>query len=258
MLHVPAGETVRTVCPFCGGGRTRERSFVATNDGVQTKYICHRGTCGKTGVWDSSTAGTGMPTGTQLALPSRKVAAPWPALKAPTEQELSDYAAKYNMAPLDMARLRPQKCVYHLGEERWWYPVFGPHGSEHGGIGRSFTNAPKSLTHIEEGYKLGSWYVKDGAETVALVEDQVSAARMAQHVTTVALLGCHLNADLLTLLIRHTKHLKIALDYDALDKAVALAAKVSPYFRTTQVLSLPCDIKNMTKEQLDAYVQASL
>lgn len=250
MIHVPAGETLRTVCPYCGGGRSREESFVATNDGTCTKYICFRATCGKSGVWDS--------LGSSPVAPTAKYVAPWPVRRTAPKQALSVLSSKYTLSDGDVARLRPQLCTYTRGEERWWYPVFGPHGSEHGGIARSFAVKPKSLTHIEEGYKLGSWYLHDGADTVAIVEDQVSAARLAKYVTTVALLGCHLNDTLMLFLAKHTKHLKIALDFDALDKAVRLAAKVSPYFHTTQVLSLPCDIKNMSEEQLDGFVQTHL
>ena len=114
------------------------------------------------------------------------------------------------------------------------------------------------MTHIEEGYKLGSWYHNDGADTVVLVEDQVSAARMAKHVTSVALLGCHLNDTLLQFLAKHTKHLKIALDYDALDKAVKMAAQVSPLFQSVAVWSLPIDIKNMDEETLCDYVRTRI
>ena len=247
-MHVPVGETLRTVCPFCGGGRTRESSFVATNTGTQIKYICHRGSCGKAGVWDSS-------SGLSTATPVSKAPKPWPSVHPATSAELASLAAKYNMDAQDMQRLRPMRCAYSTGPTRWWYPVFGPHGSEHGGIGRSFTTTPKSLTHIEEGYKLGSWYHKDGADTVVLVEDQVSAARMSKHITSVALLGCHLNDTLLQFLAKHTKHLKIALDYDALDKAVKMAAAVAPYFQSVSVWQLPCDIKNMDKDTLDDYIR---
>lgn len=247
-MHVPAGETLRTVCPFCGGGRSREASFVATNTGTQIKYICHRGSCGKAGVWDSS-------SGLSTISPGIKVPKPWPPTFTPTPSDTAGLAAKYNLSVEDIQRLRPMKCTYSKGGVRWWYPVFGPHGSEHGGIGRSFTHTPKSLTHIEEGYKLGSWYHKDGAETVVLVEDQVSAARMAKYVTSVALLGCHLNDTLLQFLAKHTKHIKIALDYDALDKAVKMSAAIAPLFQSVAVWSLPCDIKNMDEDTLNDYVR---
>ena len=250
-MHVPVGETLRTVCPFCGGGRTKESSFVATNTGAQIKYICHRASCGKAGTWDSA---SGMST----IAPGIKVPKPWPYVFPAVPSEMASLAAKYNLSVEDIQRLRPMRCTYSKGEIRWWYPVFGPHGSEHGGIGRSFTHTPKSLTHIEEGYKLGSWYHNDGADTVVLVEDQVSAARMAKHVTSVALLGCHLNDTLLQFLAKHTKHLKIALDYDALDKAVKMAAQVSPLFQSVAVWSLPIDIKNMDEETLCDYVRTRI
>lgn len=243
-MHVPVGETLRTVCPFCGGGRTRERSFVATNDGTFVKYMCHRGSCGKRGKWDAVSGGPATSV-------KDKDPQPLPYVYSPTAEELSSYASKYSLTPEALSRLRPMRCKYSRGEERWWYPVFGPHGSEHGGIGRSFTTTPKSLTHIDSGYHLGSWYVKDGdATTVAVVEDQVSASKLAGHVTTVALLGCHLNDVLLEYLAKHTKHLLIALDFDALDKAVNLAGRVSSRFEKVTVVPLSKDVKDMSEEEI--------
>lgn len=242
----PAGEQLRDVCPFCGGGRTREKSFVVVNEGGVLKYICHRASCGK--------AGIGEPGLT--ACKAERYVAPWPSTRTPGKSELSVLRDKYHLSDGDLSRLRPLACKDEYGHPRWWYPIFGPHGSTHGGVARTLESIrPKSLTFIEEGYKLGSWYVRDGADTVVLVEDQVSAARLGGHITTVALMGCHLNDTLMLFLAKHTKHLKIALDYDALDKAVKMADKVGPYFHTTQVLAVPKDFKNMTSEELDEYVQ---
>ena len=244
MLSVAPGEQVRDVCPFCGGGRTKERSFVAINEGGVIRYICHRGSCGKKGTWLSE-----FEVGKTLAN-SEKVCKPWPHKYTPPKQELKSFASKYHLSDADLARLRPRKCTDDYGHSRWWYPIFGPHGSVHGGQARTLEPVrPKTLTFVEDGYSLGSWYVKDGAETVALVEDQVSACKLAERVTTVALMGCHLNDTLLMFLAKHTKHLKIALDYDALDKATKMAERVAPYFHSVQVIPLTSDIKNM--ENLD-------
>ena len=245
MFSVAPGEQVRDVCPFCGGGRTKERSFVAINEGGVIRYICHRGSCGKKGTWLSE-----FEVSKTLATNSEKVFKPWPHKYTPPKQELKSFASKYHLSDADLARLRPMKCTDDYGHSRWWYPIFGPHGSVHGGCARTLEPIrPKTLTFVEDGYSLGSWYVKDGAETVALVEDQVSACKLAERVTTVALMGCHLNDTLLMFLAKHTKHLKIALDYDALDKATKMAERVAPYFHSVQVIPLTSDIKNM--ENLD-------
>ena len=108
-MHVPVGETLRTVCPFCGGGRTKESSFVATNTGVQIKYICHRASCGKAGTWDSA---SGMST----SAPGIKVPKPWPHVFPATSSEMASLAAKYNLSVEDIQRLRPMRCTYSKGE----------------------------------------------------------------------------------------------------------------------------------------------
>lgn len=251
MLSVAPGEQIRDVCPFCGGGRTKERSFVAINEGGVIRYICHRGSCGKKGVWLSDSE-----VGATIAKENKYVA-PWPHKFSPTKPELKAFAEKYRLSDDDLSRLRPMRCVDENKNPRWWYPIFGPHGSVHGGQARSLAGVrPKSLTFLEDGYKLGSWYVCDGAESVVLVEDQVSAAKLGGIITSVALLGCHLNDTLMLFLAKHTKHLKIALDYDALDKATKMAERVAPYFHTVQVIPLTTDIKNM--ETIDEEVRKSV
>lgn len=228
----------REVCPFCGGGRTREKSFVTSTEGGVTKYICHRGSCGKKGVWLSEFEASKV---------VEKVEKPWPHKYTPNKAQLRSFAEKYHLTDADISRLRPMLCTDDYGHTRWWYPIFGPHGSVHGGTARTLEPIrPKSLAFMEDGYKLGSWYVHDaGVETVLLVEDQVSAAKAGGLCTTVALCGCHLNDTLLMFLAKHTKHLKIALDYDALSKATKMAQRVAPYFHTVQVIPLTTDIKNM-------------
>lgn len=239
---------MRTVCPYCGGGRTREKSFVTTTENGVTKYICHRGSCGKSGVSTDPTL--------QVPVADRYVR-PVPETRTPSKKALQVFRDKYYCDDSDLSRLRPMACEDDTGHPRWWYPIFGPHGSTHGGVARSFERRPKTISYIEEGYSLGSWYVVDGADTVVLVEDQVSAARLGKYVTTVALMGCHLNNTLMLFLAKHTKHLKICLDFDALDKAVKMAEKVAPYFHTTQVLTLNEDVKNMTPEALREYVESN-
>jgi len=106
------------------------------------------------------------------------------------------------------------------------------------------------LTYLDDpSYHLGSWYLHAyGVERIAIVEDQVSAARLSRYITTVALMGTHLQHDLLMFLARHrVKHLYIALDSDAFDKAVKLSQHISPYFHKVTVVPLNVDIKNDTE-----------
>lgn len=242
LAHPSPGTTSSTVCPFCNGGRTHEISFNVTNTGTEILYICHRASCGKSGRYfvDGDVPEDLFPK------PRWK-----PQVRTPSKVELQQLINKYHLTPDELSRLRPQMCV-DTKQKRWWYPVFGPHGSTHGGVARSLEPGvrPKVLTYLDDtSYHLGSWYLHtSGVERIALVEDQVSAARLSGYVTTVALMGTHLHHDLLMFLARHrVQHLFIVLDSDAFDKAVKMSQGISPYFPKTTVVPLDVDIKNDTR-----------
>ena len=54
-LHV--GDSRRCVCPFCHGGSSHEKSFKITREPFGFLYICHRASCGKSGIRAGEFAG---------------------------------------------------------------------------------------------------------------------------------------------------------------------------------------------------------
>lgn len=231
----PVGETHTGVCPFCSGGRTQEISFAVTNTGSEILYICHRASCGKKGRYPVDGVCTEV-----ISKPRFK-----PQIRTPSKKDLEELVGKYGLTSEELSRLRPSLCT-NAKERRWYYPIWGPHGSNHGGVARSLEGVrPKVLSCKDEDYHLGSWYLHpSGVECVALVEDQVSAARLSGQITTVALMGTHLCHELLMFLAKHVKHLYIVLDSDAHSKAVSLATRIAPYFHSVTVVPIDKDIKN--------------
>lgn len=49
-VELENGETIRTICPECNGGPTKEKSFAITHKDYVLLYCCHRATCDLQGV----------------------------------------------------------------------------------------------------------------------------------------------------------------------------------------------------------------
>lgn len=79
-----AGHTEKSICPKCGGGKTRELSLSTTvdADGLGVVFQCHRGSCGWTdGVRQHTDDGKVLPFRREVAKPTVK-----PVEHAPTAQ----------------------------------------------------------------------------------------------------------------------------------------------------------------------------
>lgn len=111
--------------------------------------------------------------------------------------------------------------------------------------------------HTERG-PLQSWYKSTLgiARAVVLVEDQISAMRLAQDasVDAVALLGVSLNAEKVADIQRRGNNVVIALDADATRTAFEHARTWGAAFKSCRVTVLTKDVKDMTPEELhDAF-----
>ena len=229
--------TARVVCPSCGGGRTKERScLVFDRDGVQL-YRCFRASCEHP---------RGIYSGT-VDLTSVQRVVRWPDVGLLPSHRMRWAADKFHLTNDDLSRLRPMWTADHGG--RYWYPITDERGAANGGVARSYWTTPKSLTFTDS-WGMGAWYACPSSDCIWLVEDQVSACKMAQHHTTVALLGVGLSSQLARHLATLGKPVVVALDGDALGVAVKLSEKLQGAGCTTSVVFLERDIKALTKEEV--------
>lgn len=228
----------REICPACNGGVSRERSLSVVDHGTYTTFKCYRASCGHWGRYNNGDFG-------DAADGERQSRPEMPHSRPVTAQELLQWQACYPTTDQDVARLRLR---YVDADKRWWYPVLDPTGHERGGAARATDGrTPKAVVYSNEPqpWTAGSWYVKDGdVTTVLLVEDQVSAAKAALYVTTVALIGCNISEALTEQLLKYTKNVYIALDKDAIVKSTELARKLTPLFDSVGVILLERDIKD--------------
>jgi hypothetical protein len=218
----------RVLCPACNGGRTSERSCVVYDRLGVTFYHCYRASCPTpNGVYNGVSSQPDAPKVMQL----------------PNREPLSDarrkwLCSKFALEDGDVARLRPLWTG-----ERYWFPIYNQHGIENGGTARSYTKLPKTLTY-GDGWALGSWYLAPDYGEIWLVEDQISAAKVARFRTCVALIGVSVHRALMDVLVHLQRPCVLALDGDALEKAVSTSYRMQSLGIETRVVYLEQDVKH--------------
>ena len=235
-----AGEKQRILCPFCGGGRTGQKSMDLSrlDDGVVV-WNCHRASCKESGA-----RGDGNLVRTR---------------HTPRKQTTKPYTGELLMLDDEQERYLEETIGWtaeHLlmGAPRWApedsryaFPVYGPMGTRRGYVMRSYAGAePKALTRMDMAEPHMSWYRHNGDASVAVVvEDIPSAVRAAKYVNAVALCGTGCGPDYAHEIAAHTPNVVWALDADATAMAVKLHRKYALMFLTSRVQPLGCDIKDM-------------
>lgn len=110
---------------------------------------------------------------------------------------------------------------------------------------------PKYLTHWKEkGYVWKDLTISK--DTVVLCEDILSGIKLARHVSSVALIGTHLNRNHYAKILEY-KHIKIFLDNDNADvkmKAVKLKNDLSLYVPNVSIISIEKNPKACTNKEL--------
>jgi hypothetical protein len=245
-LDLEPGQTLREVCPECGGGSTRELSLSITLD--ETGYMlwhCFRASCGFSGkrlAWGvvhghgstSKKAPRGF-TGALELLPKEQHEWLWD---------------KFSIAAKDNWRWAPEF-------ERLYMPVMGPTGKHRGCILRDTTvkHEAKTLTFkeaVDEPWMHWNW--GDCTGPVVLVEDMFSAAKVQQcGIESACLLGTHFGLDKVREVLTQNDSCIIALDKDAYCKAVKYAVDYSALLNI-RVWHLEQDLKYETVIRiLEAY-----
>lgn len=232
------------LCPACGGGPSKARTFSVTRDGQALRFYCHRASCDCRG----STTGTARRPGHTDPVSVRgavgrqyiRTADAVPTAIAESIQ------AQYGLTSRHVSRWG---IGWDEEENRLVLPVRTLQGEDAGSVLRSLSGAvPKTISHTEP--LALAWYPNHKSKVCVIVEDQLSAMRAADYMNAVALLGVNLNEDRAHEIKAARFHsVYLALDADAYAHAVRLAAK----WRSTlglRLLRLGKDIKNQTESEL--------
>jgi hypothetical protein len=263
-IDLAPGESLAgLLCPFCNGGRSRERTFSVSRVADGILHNCFRASCSE---------GRGfVPTGAVLRNPSRppaiKLDRPYTGEYRPLESQDTDYFR--NRFDLDLPPVGPVG-VNEYGQ--YVLQVLNPLGLARGYVvrrrGWSGMDSPRPL-NVSDGPKTRlfmnnsqqvplSWYkpadLRDrwANDVAVLVEDQLSAMKVQQAgFTGIALLGTHLEANRVREIgMFRPKLVVIALDQDATPVALGMARTWGLSFNKTRVALLEHDLKDIARDDI--------
>lgn len=240
---VADGETLRDVCPMCGGGSTGERSLSCTREGVQVFFRCWRASCGFSG---RLVSGACVPSTKQK--PKARL---HEITTVPSDQRaLLEERVK-------SSSLREQAGLADLKDRRAFaFPVFRLNGTLAGHVLRTYEKGsfPKALTQLGEYRGCAWWSDTDNPRTVVIVEDIPSAAWLndVTGIASCALMGSSLSEEKIRdILAARPESVIVCLDPDALSSAIDVANKLKA--RTDALVlvhHLPVDIKDMPRQDV--------
>lgn len=251
------GESVRMVCPFCGGGTSKEKTLVLTHrDDGALLFVCHRSACTGRGH-----LGGGLGVGPLVGA----YAVRQPQRAAPVATEVVDLPDSIR-ADLQ-GRLRfvtfPSHWKYAPALNRVMQPVLSPKWERRGWIARSYAGAvPKTLSYkevLDQPYL--HWAFGRNGTHVMVVEDIPSAERIAEAGQIgCALMGTHCANDCLDEIVDVVRTgpriLVIALDRDAMKSAFKIYNSLCLRVKDVATRVLEKDIKDMTQEELGDWLNA--
>lgn len=257
--HLAEGVSVRGVCPSCEGGSTGEHSLSVTRSDGVLLYKCHRAMCSVRG--RAATLGNqAVPaqSGTPRRLSGRER---YEALgKGPLPAGVAAFLRhKYYLGERHFNRggLQWTQGLSDPGYGRVVMPVRDRKGELYGFTARKIDsqNGPKTLSFIED--SRGAWYTKLYSKEIMLVEDQLSAIRVADYMNSVALLGTNVSESLVRELIAggYTT-VYVALDKDAYRKAISIVLDLRDRLPIKSIHQLT-DAKDKTREELERWIKVN-
>ena len=242
-LRVSISEGVtRHICPKCNGGRSNEASLDVRQkaDGILS-LKCFRSTCG----WYALTM-----TDPDVRLQSRKISEgsvyrePFIAISPLLAGEL------YRMYGLRASIYGPHG--WSIGpQSQLVMPVRDPYGGVRGHVTRTFEKPKRCYAYKATAQPWLDWWAGFGAWPCVVVEDCLSACRLAGlGYYAVALLGTSISVDQAKEIatVMQKKDVYLALDRDAFVKAQALAKRHAHIVKMLPIC-LNEDIKNIERDE---------
>ena len=259
------GETRQGNCPTCG-----KPKFYATRKRDGIAYICHRASCYTQG-FVSDFGYVGLVPGTP-SKPKSKMAEFTGRLYDCDYADQEYFKRRFGVNMETAEELR--YWVRQTDDGRYAFPLWGPDDRLRGHCVRVPTWSPvdyylppapirggnnmympKALTYIDPDVARCGWYHSTNESIVVLVEDCVSAMRVASlGVTAVALLGTNMERKVMAELLQwqNGRRYILALDPDAQDKAYKIAQEWGGALGGLLVAHLICDPKDYNfDEDLD-------
>ena len=261
------------LCPWCGGGESKEPSFAITRTSeAAAKYCCHRASCGRA----SRLAVWGFRLEPILDDSAQKGKQFTPRLYTGDTFELGDewLAELLDRYEIGLPEIRREGWREEIGSGNLVVPVRSPLGVVRGiEVRRSKVQIPhvagpktKSYRFLDEPWlgwfrTLNTGPDSQGESTgrnsgpVVLVEDVISALKVSRHFQCASLMGSHITLEMLLEVLEITgvnQEIILALDRDATSKALKFVVEwrfLAPNFRC---VPLSKDLKYSTDKEIKA------
>lgn len=251
------------ICPSCEGGSSEERSLTVTRRGDLLLFNCHRASCPFHGAINLAGRARGKLAQEQDS--ERKTPKPIIKTYPINEATLGFLATKYYISreTLKAAGLSWSGDGDGPYARRVCFPIYDPNFKERGQVFRSYAEGvvPKTLNRMHnEDSVASSWYkFIRKSSTLVLVEDQMSAIKLAPHTHSLALLGTHLSeAKAKEIIEASYDRVIISLDNDATYESIKTQLAFRNRIKNFYVVGLGKDIKDMTQKELNLYVSNNL
>lgn len=241
------------ICPACEGGATKERSLSVSRRGGVLLWHCHRASCGFRG--SDGTASADLPSRPRKSTGGRINIRTSPLNKA----TIKFLATKFGIpeSSFELAGLAWTGDGNGPYERRICYPIYSPDSRKRGESYRSYEGrSPKAIISLDDGAIASCWYKwKRASDILVIVEDQVSAIKLAPHYHSLALLGTNLSdAKVEEVKEGKYKYIYLCLDNDATYQAIKIQLERSRDLPNMRVMGLAKDIKNMNEVEFDEFM----
>lgn len=234
-----------TICPFCNGGLSNDKSFSVTRYANVLFYRCWRVKCGEKGI---------IPTiGNYLNTNKKPVKTKeYYGTSSPLNDE--DKAYLHNLWGLRDYELSSQAISKDDETADLVLPLYTVEGYDCGHLLRRLDGRkPKTLTFWSKDVpKVHFPLRKELTKSVFVVEDIPSAIKASRYMSAAALCGTDVGVDVSQHLSSVFNTIYLALDADATNKAIKYKNKYGLFFGNFFVVQLSKgDIKNLTDNDID-------
>jgi len=250
-LGLGAEESKYIICPACGGGPEKKRNFSLTRayDGIL--YHCFRDSCGVEGFLSSTR---------QLYQKKKRKKLFEPKYLERPLKVLPETITNWlvNTYHLDRGVLEDHYWKHDYLANRLAIPIYDVAARRVAWSCKSLykDNTPKSIEYWEnKSPKLNIPLRSLRAPKTVLVEDSISSLRLLPFVSSIALLGTHMDYSTAFLLSKIAPRIVVALDADTWEKkevptGIQLRNKFHLMFESFEVLRITKDPKDMDDDEL--------
>jgi hypothetical protein len=225
------------LCPSCAGGATKEHSVSVWPEDRGAAWHCWRNKCGR--------GGRLFPDG---SVPSGTHAPHKACVRLPDCEALSETAVAYLWTRYGIRQTALESAGVMQRANYLAMPVRSPRGDVRGYNLRRLWGAGRKADSVELERPWMAWLRVHDCRATVVVEDQLSALRLAQlGFEGVALLGTSLSLDKLTEIKRNCRQgeFVLALDADATRRALSYAKRFG--FR---IVRLDRDFKDCEDDEI--------